>query len=121
MSDISTYIFAFLLGGILCVIAQILIDRTMLTPARILVLYVTAGVLLGAIGVYDYLKELCGCGATVPLTGFGASIASGMKKAVEEDGFLGIFRGGFTAASAGCSAAIVFGYLAALVFKGKRK
>ena len=121
MSDFSTYLFAFLVGGGFCVIAQILIDKTALTPARILVLYVTVGVLLGAIGVYDPIKELAGCGATVPLTGFGAGIASGIKKAVAEDGFLGIFRGGFTAAAAGCAAALVFGYLAALIFKGKPK
>ncbi len=121
MSDLSTYLFAFLIGGGFCVIAQILIDKTALTPARILVLYVTVGVLLGAIGVYDPIKELAGCGATLPLTGFGATIAEGVKKAVGEDGFIGIFKGSFTAAAAGCSAALVFGYLAALVFKGKRK
>lgn len=121
MSELSTYLYAFLIGGAFCVIAQILIDRTALTPARILVLYVTVGVLLGALGVYDPIKELAGCGATLPLTGFGANIAEGVKKAVEQDGFIGIFKGGFTAAAAGCSAALVFGYLAALLFKGKRK
>ena len=121
MSSIATYIFAFLIGGGFCVIAQILIDRTNLTPARILVLYVSVGVLLGALGWYDAIKDVAGCGASLPLCGFGASIAEGMRKAVREDGFLGIFRGGFTAASVGCAAALVFGYLAALVFKGKRK
>ncbi len=121
MSDLSTYLFAFLIGGGFCVIAQILIDKTALTPARILVLYVTAGVFLGAVGWYEPIKELAGCGATLPLTGFGASIADGVKKAVGEDGFLGIFKGEFTAAAAGCSAALVFGYLAALLFRGKRK
>ncbi len=121
MSSISTYAFAFLIGGAFCIIAQILIDKTTLTPARILVIYVSAGVLLGALGRYDPIKELAGCGATVPLTGFGASIASGIKKAVEADGFIGIFKGGFTAAAAGCSAALVFGYIAALIFKGKPK
>ena len=121
MSDWTTYLYAFLIGGGFCVIAQILIDKTELTPARILVVYVSAGVLLGALGWYDPIKELAGCGATVPLTGFGANIAAGIKKAIEEDGFLGIFKGGFTAAAAGCSAALVFGYLAAVVFKGKRK
>lgn len=121
MSSISTYIFAFLVGGMFCIIAQILIDKTSLTPARILVLYVCAGVLFGALGWYDPIKKLAGCGATVPLCGFGAGIASGVKKAVAEDGFLGIFRGGFTAAAVGCSAALVFGYLAALIFKGKPK
>ena len=121
MSSISTYIFAFLVGGGFCVIAQILIDKTPLTPARILVLYVSAGVLLGALGWYDPLKELAGCGASLPLTGFGAAIADGVEKSVAEDGFLGIFKGEFTAAAAGCSAALVFGYLAALIFKGKPK
>lgn len=121
MSDLLTYVYAFLVGGGFCVIAQILIDKTALTPARILVMYVSAGVLLGAIGWYDPIKELAGCGATVPLTGFGANIAEGIKKAVEQDGFIGIFKGGFTAAAAGCAAALVFGYLAALLFKGKPK
>ncbi len=121
MSDITTYIFAFLVGGGFCIIAQILIDKTKLTPARILVLYVSAGVLLGAIGWYGPIKEIAGCGATLPLVGFGANIADGVKKAVSEDGFLGIFKGEFTAAAAGCSAALIFGYLAALIFKGKPK
>ncbi|MBR5538940.1 MAG: SpoVA/SpoVAEb family sporulation membrane protein [Clostridia bacterium] len=121
MSSIGTYIFAFLIGGGFCVIAQILIDKTPLTPARILVLYVSAGVLLGALGWYAPLKELAGCGASLPLTGFGAAIADGVRKSVSEYGFLGIFKGGFTAAAAGCSAALVFGYLAALIFKGKPK
>ncbi len=121
MSSISTYIFAFLIGGGFCVIAQILVDKTALTPARILVLYVSVGVLLGAVGVYQPIKELAGCGATLPLVGFGANIADGVKKAVSEDGFLGIFKGEFTAAAAGCSAALVFGYLTALIFKGKPK
>lgn len=121
MSSISTYIFAFLIGGGFCVIAQILVDKTALTPARILVLYVSVGVLLGAVGVYQPIKELAGCGATLPLVGFGANIADGVKKAVSEDGFLGIFKGEFTAAAAGCSAALVFGYLTALIFRGKPK
>lgn len=121
MSDLSTYLYAFLIGGAFCVVAQILIDKTALTPARILVLYVSAGVLLGALGWYEPLKELAGCGATVPLTGFGAAIADGVKKSVTENGFLGIFKGEFTAAAAGCSAALLFGYLAALLFKGKPK
>ena len=121
MSDLSTYLYAFLVGGAFCILAQILIDKTALTPARILVLYVSAGVLLGALGWYEPLKELAGCGATVPLTGFGAAIADGVKKSVTEDGFLGIFKGEFTAAAAGCSAALLFGYLAALLFKGKPK
>ena len=121
MCSITTYIFAFLIGGAFCVIAQILIDKTALTPARILVVYVSVGVLLGALGWYDAIKDIAGCGASLPLTGFGAAIADGVRKAVREDGFLGIFRGEFTAASVGCTAALVFGYLAALLFKGKSK
>ena len=121
MSSVTTYILAFLVGGAFCVIAQILIDKTALTPARILVIYVVAGVVLGALGWYDTIKDIAGCGATVPLVGFGANIASGMKKAITEEGFIGIFKGGFTAAAVGTSAALVFGYLVALVFKGKRK
>ncbi|MBQ4556379.1 MAG: SpoVA/SpoVAEb family sporulation membrane protein [Clostridia bacterium] len=121
MSPISTYILAFLIGGAFCVIAQLLIDKTALTPARILVIYVSVGVLLGALGWYSPLRDIAGCGASVPLVGFGANIASGIKKAVMQDGFLGIFKGGFTSAAVGCSAALVFGYVAALVFKGKPK
>ena len=121
MSSILTYVYAFLIGGGFCVIAQILIDKTALTPARILVVYVSVGVLLGALGWYAPIKELAGCGATLPLTGFGANIAEGVKKAVGEDGFLGIFKGPFTAAAAGCAGALVFGYVAALLFTGKRK
>ena len=121
MSPITTYIFAFVIGGAFCVIAQILIDKTALTPARILVLYVVLGVVLGALGWFGALRDIAGCGATVPLVGFGANIADGVKKAVEEEGFIGIFKGGFAAAAVGTSAAIVFGYLAALLFKGKRK
>ena len=121
MSDLLTYAYAFLVGGAFCVIAQILIDKTKLTPARILVLYVSVGVLPGALGWFDPIKKLAGCGATVPLVGFGANIAEGIRKAVDEGGFIGIFKGGFTAAAAGCAAALVFGYLAALLFKGKRK
>ena len=115
------YIWSFAVGGALCVVAQILIDKTALTPARILVLYVVSGVVLGALGWYDTIKDIAGCGATVPLTGFGANIADGVKKAVASDGFIGIFKGSFTAAAVGCSAALVFGYLAALLFKGKKK
>ena len=112
---------AFLAGGLLCVIAQILIDRTKLTPARILVLYVTAGVLFGALGFYEPFVEYAGAGATTPLTGFGYLIAKGTKKAVEEQGLLGAFTGGLTAAAGGIAAALVFGYLACLIAKGKPK
>ena len=115
------YFYAFITGGTICALSQILIDKTALTPARILVLYVSVGVLLGAVGVYDKIITLAGCGATLPLCGFGASIARGMKTAVAEYGVLGVFKGGFTAAAAGTSAALIFGYLAALLFRGKPK
>ena len=112
---------AFALGGVLCVIAQLLIDLCALTPARILVLYVCSGVALGALGLFSPLKELFGCGATVPLIGFGGLIAEGVREAVRTDGPLGILSGGFTAAAGGCTAALTFGYLAALVFSGRPK
>lgn len=112
---------AFLVGGALCVVAQILIDKTKLTPARILVCYVCAGVFLGAIGVYEPLLKFAGCGASVPLTGFGNVIARGVREAVNTRGFIGVFTGSLTAAAGGITAALVFGYLAALIFKGKPK
>ena len=111
------YLNAFICGGILCAIGQILIDKTKLTPARILVLYVVSGVFLGAIGVYSYIEEWGGAGATVPLTGFGYLLSKGVFEAVQETGFLGIFTGGITAAAGGITAAIVFGFLVALIFK----
>ena len=111
------YLWAFLIGGAICAVGQVLIDLTKLTPARILVSYVVAGVVLGAIGVYQPLVDFAGAGASVPLTGFGNLLAKGMKKAVEEDGFLGIFTGGFTACSAGVAAAIIFGLAVALIFR----
>lgn len=115
------YIKAFLIGGLLCLIGQILIDKTKLTPARILVSYVVIGVFLGAIGVYQPLVDFAGAGATVPLTGFGSTLAKGVKEAVEKDGFIGIFTGGLTASSGGIAAAITAGLLASLVFKAKDK
>lgn len=115
------YLKAFLVGGLLCVIGQILIDRTKLTPARILVAYVVAGVLLGAVGLYDKLVDFAGAGATVPLTGFGNTLARSIKKAVDEDGALGILTGGLTASAAGITAAVIFGLLASLIFKPKDK
>lgn len=115
------YLKAFLIGGLLCVIGQILIDRTKLTPARILVAYVVAGVLLGAVGLYDKLVDFAGAGATVPLTGFGNTLGRGVKKAVDEDGALGILTGGLTASAAGITAAVIFGLLASLIFKPKDK
>lgn len=115
------YIWAFVIGGAFCVIAQILIDKTQLTPARILVSYVTAGVILGAIGVYKPLVDFAGAGATTPLTGFGFLISKGVKEAVAEKGLLGALTGGLSAAAGGIAAAICFGYLAALLFRGKPK
>lgn len=111
------YLNAFLCGGLLCAAGQILIDRTKLTPARILTGYVVLGVLLSAIGLYEPLVEWGGAGATVPLTGFGHTLAKGVKKAVSEKGWLGVFTGGLTAASGGITAAVVFAVLMALVFK----
>ncbi len=105
---------AFWVGGALCVLGQVLIDRTNLTPARIMVLYVVSGVVLGALGLYGPLADFAGAGATVPLSGFGWALSEGMRKAVAEQGFLGIFTGGFTAAAAGTGAALFFGLLAAL-------
>ena len=108
---------AFLVGGILCAIGQILIDRTKLTAAKILVIYVVAGVVLGALGLYERLVNWAGAGATVPLTGFGNILAEGMRRAISEQGVLGIFSGAFTAGAAGIGAAVVFGYLIAIVFR----
>ena len=115
------YLKAFFFGGLLCFIGQILIDKTRLTPARILVSYVVIGVLLGAIGIYRPFAEFAGAGATVPLTGFGYNLANGVKKAIDQDGFLGIFTGGLKASAGGITAAIVFGLLASILFKPKDK
>ena len=108
---------AFLVGGVFCAIGQALIDYTKLTPARILVFYVVAGVILGGLGIYQPLIDFAGAGASVPLTGFGALLAKGVKEAVAEDGILGIFTGGLTASAAGITAAVLFGLVAALIFK----
>lgn len=121
MKDLLPYLWAFLVGGALCAIAQILIDRTRLTPARILVGYVVAGVFLGAIGVYKYIADFAGAGASVPLTGFGYLISEGVKKAVDERGLLGALTGSLTAAAGGTSAALVFGLIAALSVRSKPK
>lgn len=115
------YLKAFLVGGLLCLIGQVLIDKTKLTPARILVSYVVAGVILGAVGLYQPLAEFAGAGATVPLTGFGNTLAKGVKEAVQEDGFLGIFTGGLKASAGGITAAILVGLLASFLFKAKDK
>lgn len=111
----------FCMGGALCVVAQMLIDYTKLTPARILVIYVVAGVFLGAVGVFEPLKEIFGAGITVPLLGFGGAIARGVREAVTQSGVLGAFTGGFTAAAGGSAAALTFGYLAALLGKSRPK
>ena len=115
------YVKAFVIGGILCLIAQILIDKTKLTPARILVSYVVIGVILGAVGIYKPFSEWAGAGANVPLTGFGNQLAKGVKEAVDEKGFLGIFTGGLKATAGGITAAIVSGLLVSLIFKAKDK
>ena len=112
---------AFFVGGLLCVIGQVLIDKTKLTPARILVSYVVIGVLLGAIGLYKPLAEFAGAGATVPLTGFSYNLAKGVREAVEQDGFLGILTGGLKASAGGIAAAIVCGLIVSLIFKAKDK
>lgn len=115
------YLWAFLIGGLLCAIGQVLIDYTKLTPARILVAYVVVGVILGGVGLYVPLAEFAGAGATVPLTGFGNLLAKGVREAVDEKGFLGVFTGGLTACSAGITAAMVFALLMALLFRPRSK
>ena len=115
------YLKAFLIGGLLCLIGQVLIDKTKLTPARILVSYVVLGVILGAMGLYQPLVDFAGAGATVPLPGFGNTLARGVEKAIQQDGFLGIFTGGLKAASGGITAAILAGLAASLLFKAKDK
>ena len=115
------YVRAFLVGGLICAISQILIDRTKLTPARILTSYVVLGVVLTAVGVYGPLVEWAGAGASVPLLGFGYTLAEGVKRAVASDGILGIFLGGTTAAAGGITAAVLFGLLTALIFKSADK
>lgn len=112
---------AFAVGGALCALGQLLIDKTKLTPARILTSYVVAGVILGAVGVYQPLADWAGAGACVPLTGFGNTLAKGVREAVAEDGVLGAFTGGITASAAGIAAAVFFGFLVALVFKPRDK
>lgn len=115
------YLNAFLCGGVLCAVGQVLLDRTKLTPARILVCYVTAGVLLGGLGLYAPLVEWAGAGATVPLTGFGFTLAKGVQKAVSQHGLLGALTGGISATAGGITAAIFFGFLVALLFRTKPK
>ena len=121
MDIFMQFLKAFLVGGAFCVVAQLLIDKTMLTPARILVAYVVAGVILGAVGVYRPIVDFAGAGATTPLTGFGFLISKGVRAAVDEKGLLGALTGSLTAASGGIAAALIFGYLAALVSRGRPK
>ncbi len=112
---------AFLVGGVICAIGQLILDYTKITPARILFCYVVSGVVLGAVGIYQPLVDFAGCGATVPLTGFGNLLAQGVKEAVSKDGFIGIFTGGLNAAAGGITAAIFFGLVVAAIFKPKDK
>ena len=115
------YLKAFLIGGLFCVVGQILIDKTKLTPARILVGYVVIGVMLGAVGLYEPIVKFAGAGATVPLTGFGHVLAKGIREAVNQDGFIGVLTGGLRASASGITAAILFGLLVSIVFKAKDK
>ena len=115
------YIRAFLTGGLICVLIQILLDHTKLQPGRVMVILVVSGVILGALGIYEKIETFGGCGATVPLSGFGFNLWKGMKEAVDQHGFLGLFEGGFTADSVGTSAALIFSYLASLIFQPKMK
>ncbi len=119
--EISSLLKCFIVGGLICVIGQILIDKTKLTPAKILVIFVTTGAILGGLGIYKYLVDFAGSGATVPLTGFGYNLAKGSIEAVKESGLLGAFTGGVKAAAGGIAAAVFFGYLAALISKPKMK
>ena len=115
------YVLAFVVGGAICALVQVLMDRTKLQPGRIMVLLVCSGAVLSAVGLYGPFKEWAGAGASVPLTGFGHTLYEGVKKSVDESGFLGLFKGGFTASALGISAALIFGYLGSLVFRSKMK
>ena len=119
--DFMQYLWCFIIGGVLCIIAQILIDKTKLTPARVLVLYVTIGAILGGLGIYKYLVDFAGAGATVPLTGFGYNLAKGAIEGVKDAGIIGAFTGGVKAAAGGIAAAVFFGYIASLISKPKIK
>lgn len=119
--DLTMLLKAFIVGGLICVIGQILIDKTKLTPARILVIFVTTGAILGGLGIYEKLVEFAGAGATVPLTGFGNLLAKGAVEKVQQNGFIGAFTGGTAAAAGGIAAAVFFGYIASLVAKPKIK
>ena len=119
--DLTSYVWTFVVGGIICVIGQILIDKTKLTPARILVLFVTLGAILTGIGIYEPIVKFAGAGATVPLPGFGYSLAKGAMEAVEESGIIGAFTGGLSATAGGIAAAILFGYVSAILFNPKAR
>ena len=119
--DLMMYLKCFALGGTFCLIGQILIDRSKLTPARILSIYVAVGVLLGALGLYEPLIDWAGAGASVPLTGFGNTLAKGVREAVGEKGLIGAFTGGLTSSAAGITAALFFGFIVAIIFKSKSK
>ena len=113
------YIIAFLVGGTICVLSQILMDNTKLMPGRVMVLLVCTGVVLGCLGIYEPFLEFAGAGASVPLTGFGYNLWKGIKDSIDTDGFIGLFRGGFTSAAVGTSAALIFSYFASLIFQPK--
>lgn len=115
------YVKAFVVGGIICALAQILMDKTKMLPGRVMVLLVCLGAVLGAIGIYQPFLEWAGAGASVPLLGFGNNLWNGVKEAVDQEGFIGIFKGGFTASAVGISGALVFSYLASLIFDSKMK
>ena len=115
------YFNAFWVGGLICALVQILLDKTKLMPGRVMVLLVCTGAILGAVGIYQPLIDFAGAGASVPLLGFGNTLGKGLKKAIDQDGFIGLFTGGFTACAAGISAALIFSYLASWVFKPKMK
>lgn len=115
------YINAFWVGGLICALVQILLDRTKMMPGRVMVLLVCSGAALGFLGIYDQFQEWAGAGASVPLLGFGNTLWNGIKKSIASDGFIGLFKGGFTASAVGISAALIFGYLASLVFEPKMK
>ncbi len=115
------YFIAFLVGGAICLVVQILMDQTKLLPGRIMVILVCTGAFLGAVGLYEPFAKWAGAGATVPLLGFGNTLFKGMKEAIDSEGFIGLYKGGFTACAVGVSTALIFGYLASLVFKPKMK
>ena len=119
--ELMDYLNAFWVGGLICALVQILLDRTKLLPGRVMVLLVCTGTVLGALGIYEKLIDFAGAGASVPLLGFGNTLWKGLKKAIDKDGFIGLFTGGFTACAAGISAALIFSYLASWIFKPKMK